>query len=143
LTDSKQLLALGASEVHGFDFSYQGVLGIWEGFAAQATQDSIVDPDGKEVSNPLQAFSQFPADAQVIVDTITSSIRARQASRQRSHSPMDAYHGNYQAALVAMTSRRDVDKSSWKHSIQTNKVHHRRLALALCNWTVTEEDFKQ
>ncbi len=54
--DSRSVLSLGsASRVHGIDFAYQGVLGIWEGLAT-----TVPELTGQLVSLDLAGISGSP-----------------------------------------------------------------------------------
>ncbi|TDL25945.1 WD40 repeat-like protein [Rickenella mellea] len=137
LDHCRQLLSYGSHKIHGFDFSYQGLLGIWEGLQVASPNDSGVNFEGPEIPVASE-FPPSPLDANL---DIPSPPRLRHA--RRSHSPTDSYHGDYITALNTLNSRRDVDKSTTKVTVTTSKLAHRRLALALCNWKIGEEVFQQ
>lgn len=73
---------------------------------------------------------------------VNPSLRPRLSSH-RSHAHEDGFHGNYTAALNTLTTRGDLDKSTWKPTTNTEKGAHRRLALALCNWKAGEEEISK
>lgn len=127
--------------MHGFDFAYQGLLGIWEGLDAAPQQDNSSSADGKDQLGASDATSLVSVDLALNPDGAPST-RTKHNSR-RSHSPADMFHGNYHAALNSLNSRRDLDRSVWKPTVSTTKLAHRRLALALCDWKVGEEEFKR
>ena len=135
--DSKQLLTFGSSKVHGIDFSFQGILGIWEGLEPSTSREMNSLLDSLDLAAPPEA-STLQSDTSLTID-VDASLRPRLTSH-RSHTREDGFHGNYTAALTTLTARSDLDKSAWKSTVHTGRGPHRRLALALCNWKAGEEE---
>ena len=46
--DTKTLVS---SKLHGIDFSYQGILGIWEGLEPSAPQEFVIWLDGLDLAS--------------------------------------------------------------------------------------------
>ena len=136
--DSKNLLKFGSSKIHGFDFSYQGILGIWNGLEAAASRDVISLLDGLDLASPSEASSATLTGTPIPEEG--PSLRSHLPPK-RPHRPGDGFHGNYSAALNMLNSRTILDKSLWKSTIHTDKTQQRRLALALCNWRIGEDEF--
>ncbi|KAH8119136.1 WD40 repeat-like protein [Phellopilus nigrolimitatus] len=139
LPDSKHLLTFGTSKIHGIDFSYQGILGIWEGLEASASQEVVSLLDSLDLAAPSETSSITLNDSGPSVD-VNASLRPHLTS-SKNHRPDDGFHGNYTAALNTLNSRSNADKSMWRPTVHTDKNPQRRLALALCNWRVGEEEF--
>ncbi|KAI5123084.1 hypothetical protein M0805_000518 [Coniferiporia weirii] len=136
---SKYLLTFGSPKIHGIDFSYQGILGIWEGLEASSSQEVVSLLDSLDLAAPSEASSNTLNDSSPSVD-VNASLRPRLQSN-KSHRMGDGFHGNYTAALNTLNSRSNLDKSVWKSTVHTDKNQQRRLALALCDWRVGEEEF--
>lgn len=127
--------------LHGYDFSYQGLLGIWEGF----------NPS----SAPVQQFSEdTPVLGQrsLLLDLPISQVHHARAGSagsggnerqlsQRSHSPpADDLLGSWSAALHTLATRCGADRSNWKPTVPTNKLVQRQVALQVCGWSMKEEE---
>ncbi|KAG6840528.1 hypothetical protein C0991_006166 [Blastosporella zonata] len=100
------------SVLHGFDFSNQGLLSIWEGFKP------LPVAQGPNLASPNSYYDL--------------------SEQWDSHPSIDELYGNYPAALGALVSRRD---RTWKPSILTSKALHRQVALQLIGWSFREDDF--
>lgn len=125
--------------LYGYDFSYQGLLGIWEGF----------NPS----SAPMQNFSEGTPTAgqrSLLLDLPVGQVHHSRAgstgsggreshSSHRSHSPADDLFGSWSAALHSLAARRR-DHSSWKPTVPTDKLVQRQIALRVCGWSVREEE---
>ncbi|KAG5638636.1 hypothetical protein H0H81_011355 [Sphagnurus paluster] len=111
-------LSVPNSVLHGYDFGYQGLIGVWEGFAPLPAPANI-DPG-------LGAMSSY------------FDIPPYHDGR-RSHGPMDEFHGNFHAALGALVARRTGDRS-WKPTIMTTKGLQRQICLQLVGWSLREDE---
>lgn len=129
--------------LHGYDFSYQGLLGIWEGF----------NPS----SAPMQTFGEdtpVPGQRSLLLDLPVAQVHHSRMSSagnggherhrsQRSRSPAaDDLFGSWSAALQSLATRRGIDRSSWKLTLPTNKLVQRQIALQVCGWSLREEELK-
>ena len=127
--------------LYGYDFSYQGLLSIWEGF------------NPSSVPTPIQHLSEstpIPGQRSLLLDLpvgqvhhahvggSTGSVGHESHSSHRSHSP-DDFFGSWSAALHSLAARRK-DHSSWKPTVPTDKLLQRQIALQVCGWSVREEE---
>ncbi|KAF5385783.1 hypothetical protein D9615_002692 [Tricholomella constricta] len=113
---SHDYLSVPKSVLHGYDFAYQGLLGIWEGFQPlPAPENSDLLP-----LNPYFDASQYH-------------------DRRRTHGPVDELYGNFQAALGALAGRRTGDRP-WKPTVATAKGLQRQIALQLLGWSLREDE---
>ena len=120
--DLHDFLAFPNSVIYGFDFSHQGLLGIWEGniptlsISHQNQSDSPLNP----TNNPYHD---------------------RRSSRHA-----DEIHpsggGNLLSALSVLVARQvgAGDVRTWKPGVATTKIVQRQIALLLCGWSLKEEE---
>ncbi|KAJ7762788.1 hypothetical protein DFH07DRAFT_404320 [Mycena maculata] len=122
---AQDFLCVPTPRLHGYDFSHQGIMGIWEGFPPLNGE-----PDPAATAQPVHR------DLLGILDDTPSRSRSR-----RSHSPADDLHGNFHAALSALALRGGDKPSVWKfHAVSTSKALQRQVALQLCGWSLREDD---
>lgn len=123
--DSREILCVPTSRLHGYDFSFEGLVGIWEGLhpLPHQVEDTPVLPQRDLLDIPV----------------LPSTHHERSTSR-RSQSPADDLHGNFHAAIVALAFRTGVDRSMWKSTVSTSKLVQRQVALQLCGWSLNDED---
>ncbi|KAK7693790.1 hypothetical protein QCA50_003362 [Cerrena zonata] len=136
---SQQLLSVPTSIVEGYNFSYHGIWGIWDGFRPVQPQYS---------ANPTPRISSRG----LLLDTAPTSIysqhfdppryqsKSRPNGRGRSLPPPDHVHDEFLNATAIVNARRDSGSSSWQPTVFTNKLAQRQLALYLCGWSLAEDD---
>ncbi|RXW20412.1 hypothetical protein EST38_g5435 [Candolleomyces aberdarensis] len=130
---SRELLCSPTPRVHGYDFSYQGLIGIWEGF----------QPSSPPHSDPTSVDDTPTAVNRTLLDIPgAGNQHERQGSSRRSYSPADDLHGNWAVALTTIAERRGVDRSLWKPPVPTTKLVQRQVALQLCGWSLKDEELK-
>lgn len=132
--ESKELLCSPTPKVHGYDFSYQGLLGIWDGFPPDSPPDSVEDTP-TAVNRSL--LLDVPSSASGPNDK-----NKRQRSARRSDSPADDMHGNWPAAMATLADRRGVERSLWKPLVPTTKLLQRQVALHLCGWNLKDDEWR-
>jgi WD repeat-containing protein mio len=125
--DSRDLLSSPTHRINGYDFSYQGLQGIWEGFQALPQQPES-DP------TPRNMYLELPHEETMF----ESSHLKPHAGRRSSHSP--EVHGDFQAAIATIASRKGSEALMWRPTVVTNKVVQRSIALQLCGWSLKEEE---
>lgn len=124
LKDSQDYLCLPTSRLNGYDFSYEGLLGIWEGLQPMPNASTLETPVPRDLLN---------------LPDILPPHHERHSNR-RSHSPADDFHGNYHAALSSLSLRRGVDRSSYKPDVSTTRHLQRQVALQLCGWGFKDDE---
>ncbi|EJD02917.1 WD40 repeat-like protein [Fomitiporia mediterranea MF3/22] len=140
LNHSRNLLMSGTSKIHGIDFSFQGILGIWEGLEASASPDVVSILDGLDLAGPSEVPSPNLLSMNPLVE---ANIPLRSRISRHSQRMGDGFHGSYSAALSKLNSRSNLDRTMWKPTVHTDKSQQRRLSLALCDWKVGEEEFSR
>ncbi|KAH7928941.1 hypothetical protein BV22DRAFT_1030156 [Leucogyrophana mollusca] len=119
--------------LHGYDFSNQGLIGIWESFPpiSQLPETGSHTLSGA-VSPSSQALSFDSSQSISSLSMLNNSIPNRSVE--------DPSHGDFRAAVLAINSRHETERSPWKPSIYTNRLEQRQLALQLCGWSLKEDD---
>lgn len=128
--DSREIACSPTSRIHGYDFSNQGLMGIWEGF--QALPQSSEPRDSTSLLNDIHsaapAFESSSASTLGLPSTFSQSFE-------------DLSYGDFNAAITAILSRQGIEKTSWSPTLRTNKSAQRELALQLCGWYLREDEF--
>lgn len=114
-------------KLHGYDFSHQGLLGVWEGF-----------PPSSHVQTPPEAT---PRGALLELPSTPRGLAAELGahSQHRPLSPSDEIHGDFHSAVVSLCSRGG-ERTTWKPTVSTQKLAQRQFALQLCGWSLKEDD---
>jgi hypothetical protein len=129
--DSRELLFVPTPRLHGYDFSYQGLLGIWLGFRPSPQHQA------SHTSTPRIAAVDLPPSTP---GTRATGLEGHSSHpKRRALSPSDDIHGDFHAAIVTLSSRKGVG-ASWQPTISTHKLEQRQFALQLCGWSLKEED---
>lgn len=151
MLDSQEVLTVPTAQLHGYDFGYQGLLGIWEGLVpaslpllvgdAPITQQSLLF-DLPPTANPHYPGYVHSHTGSTGSISIGASGVASNLSKRRSRSPTDSRHGNWPAALLALAARRgsDTSKSSWKPAVHTSKLLQRQIALQVIGWSLRDDE---
>lgn len=122
--DSREIVCIPTSRIHGYDFSNQGLMGMWEGFQAL--------PQSAE---PRDSVS-LPTDFHLAPPALDSSSASTSLSLPSTFSQSfeDLSYGDFNAAITAIVSRHGIEKTFWSPGLRTNKSAQRELALQLCGW---------
>ncbi len=117
-TDSRNILCNPTPMINGYDFSYEGLLSIWEGmeprFSAPPVHHTLLEP---------------PAN-----DTLLSGRRSR--------SPAGESHGNFSAALKELLSRGSIE-TAWTPAATTSRQLQRQVALQLIGWSLRDSELQK
>src|SRR5882757_10204985 len=136
-TDSRELICFPTSRLHGYEFSNQGLLGLWEGFAplpqvpdSCSPSFSVLDGILTIPTTSLVNSSLSPLCTSAVLDPLT---RMRQPSD-------DSVYGDFAAAVTNLCARRTGSERPWKAPVRMNKLEQRRFALHLCEWGTGEDE---
>jgi len=130
---ARQLLIGPVSRYNGYDFSNQGVLGIWEGFPSS-------------VSNLSLSQDPSPAPRGLLLEPISTPEAAQAMSRSRSRRgrPRQDIISEFATAILMLCVSRGQDMTSergaWKPRVSTAKLIQRRFALQLCGWNLKDDE---
>jgi hypothetical protein len=123
-TDSKDLFSSPTPVVHGFDFSGQGLIGIWEGFNPSS--------DSSEPESPRSLPKLFPKS--LLGSRVAHGSKVGSSQDRSSQEDM---RGSFHAAITALAARY---ASPWKSSTVTSREVQRQVALHLCGWNLNEDE---
>jgi WD repeat-containing protein mio len=168
--DSRRILATPVSQVQGFDFAHQGILGIWDGLPALP---SFAPPPDVPPPSPVQSVSASPVQSyRALLDphphpihfpsssssTSTTDLRIGMGDRRRghvpghrgrSHSPAESTYGEFRDAVLSVLERSGIaaDKERTDKvratAVLSGRVLQRRLCLRLCGWTVGHDELTE
>ncbi|KAG2039713.1 hypothetical protein BDR03DRAFT_1036078 [Suillus americanus] len=136
---SRELVCSPTSRLHGYEFSNQGLFGLWEGFAplpqvpeSNAPSFSILDGLLTIPQISPRDSSLSPLSTPAVLDPLT---RTRQL-------PDDLAYGDFTAAVAALCARRTSGSGRpWRPPVRsTEKLEQRQFALYLCGWSIGEEE---
>ncbi|EPQ56887.1 hypothetical protein GLOTRDRAFT_115046 [Gloeophyllum trabeum ATCC 11539] len=136
---SKDTLSSQTLKHFGLDFSYEGLLGVWESAPATSTAPGTPEDLQSALQSPLMpvlSSSNLSALGLEYPHPIhrTTSRSKHHKDRPHASSSMDP--------PVAFSAGRGLDTpSGGRLSVHTAKSEQRELALQLCGWQLTPEDF--
>ncbi|KAG8931547.1 hypothetical protein FRC02_002535 [Tulasnella sp. 418] len=134
--------------VNGFDFSYQGLLGIWDGLASSySTESRLVH--AIDTAAPINERLQDDAQVSPQYSQPYGRRSAELPRRDSSIPEMSGHVIGYDATLEILNSirRSRANRESGigmgypEIDIPTNKLQRRKLGLALCDWDLTKDGF--
>lgn len=137
------MLSIHSSLLEGYNFSYQGILGIWEGFRPSRPQITAPHPTPRLPQRSLL----LPDTTQNALSGLFSEVRSR--SRQTSDKLRKGQNTTdsggpseeFSNAVATLLAENDPERTTtWRPAVPTNKPAQRRLALDLCGWSLAEED---
>lgn len=142
ILDAQDVLCLPTPHLHGYDFSYQGVQGIWEGLKLSNTISAIPQTivDDTPIAHQRSLLLDLPPLGAPHHTHTSSSGSGTGHHSHRSHSPADDFHGDWSGALSVLAARRGVVRTSWKPLVKTDKLIERQISLELCGWSLREEE---
>ncbi|KAJ7595018.1 hypothetical protein C8J56DRAFT_928212 [Mycena floridula] len=121
INHSKNFLSNPTSKVHGYEFSYVGLMDIWEGLQPSMVAES--EDTHVDLLEPPRVSQE------------------RHGNIRRSRSPADDLHGDFHAALRSLNTRRGMDRHAWKPNVATKKLLERQIALQLVGWSFKDDEF--
>ncbi|KAF8644812.1 hypothetical protein AX16_008269 [Volvariella volvacea WC 439] len=139
---TQEVLSTPTSQVHGFDFAFQGLLGIWEGFPPLPSTSQASTSGPPQQAQQQQLHSSLKPDP-AFRDLLEPPTLLGPGHRtiKRSLSPGEELHGNYHSALLVLIGRSGLDKGQWKPMVGTARALQRQVGLWVCGWWFGEEEF--
>ena len=141
-TDAQNMLSVHSSLLEGYNFSYQGILGIWEGFRPSRPQISAPHPTPRIPQRSLLLDTTQNALSNLLAESQQQGrSHSRLADKRRSQAFVDSPGSEEFSTVVAtLLAENDPDRTPWRPAVPTGKLAQRRLAVDLCGWSLAEED---
>ncbi len=141
-TDAQRLLSSPSPMIESYNFAYQGLLGIWEGFRPTRLHPSSNQPTPRM---PRSALFDGPAPSPKLTALsldVPHRSTSKQSGRKRSRPPAAALPDDFAAAIEELNARSGNSESvaAWKPSVSTARLAQRRFALQLCAWSLAPDE---
>ena len=143
--DSQRLLSSPTSIVEGYNFAYQGLLGVWEGFKPIRPAPPSSQPTPRmHARNVLydNGATASPLLRSLNLDVPTRSASRHRSGRGRNHASASNLPEDFLSAIEELNARSRAvsDGIAWKPFVSTSRLAQRRLALQLCGWSLAQDD---
>lgn len=146
--DARPLLSVPTLHTNYYDFSVQGVLGIWEGFPSSSALSLATTVTTSLSSTPAARTNSDLLDP---LNSLNALHDFQPISRPRSGRGRDRglradRQIDFNAAIVALCQYRDEDldmtgdNGAWVPATSTKKAIQRKLALMVCKWSLKDGD---
>ena len=148
-TDSKQILEPSKPRLSPYDFSGQGVLGIWDGGPQVPTPRRAADSIPPSPVGGLKSIADHVKSASTDGRSNSKSRDLAPSSRRGSRLLLDTHplstsssvqEDDYSAALNALCLKAGDTGGRWKPGTPTSKMAQRRMCLQLVGWSLREEE---
>ncbi|KAL4078226.1 hypothetical protein V8B97DRAFT_1865454 [Scleroderma yunnanense] len=135
---SRELLCTPTPRLNGYDFSNQGLQGIWVGFPSLPRPSE----NKSSVSLPVELLSaSFSTTATGSDPSGTPSPTSFPGLLKTfSECSDDGTQGNFDVAVEHLLSRKDPGQLTLSPSLHTDKMKQRQCAIQLCGWNSRDED---
>ncbi|KAI0630074.1 hypothetical protein C8Q77DRAFT_1219729 [Trametes polyzona] len=141
---TQRLLSFPTPLVEGYNFAYQGLLGIWEGFRATRIHPPSNQPTPRMLgrSTLFDGPAASPKLAPLSLEVPHRSSSKHSAGRKRSRPPTTALPEDFILAIEELNERSGSSESvaSWRPSVETARLAQRRFALQLCGRSLAHDD---
>ncbi len=144
LPDSQRLITSPSPVIEGYNFAYQGLSGIWEGFKPVRPSPPSGQPTPRlpTRSTLFDGPTASPLLAPLSLEVPTRRPSSKNTGRKRSQVPASNLPEDFLAAIDELNARSGNSESaaSWKPSVATGRLSQRRFALQLCGWSLAQDD---
>jgi len=136
--DSHEFFCNPTPRLNGYDFSNQGIQGIWDGFPSLPRPSE----NKSSVSLPVELLSTSLGTTATSSDPsgVPSPTSFPGTLRTLSETSDEESYGNFDAAVDHLLSRKDPGRLSLSPSLHTDKMKQRQCAIHLCGWSPRDED---
>ncbi|KAI0093092.1 hypothetical protein BDY19DRAFT_883102 [Irpex rosettiformis] len=140
---ARELLSLHSSLLEGYNFSYQGILGIWEGFRPTRPQITAPHPTPRLPQRSLLLDTPQTSLSSLLSEIQHTRSRSLQPNDRNTRILSDEPVEEFSSVVESLLTENDLERTPWKPAVSTNKPAQRRLALDLCGWSLAEEDLNR
>ncbi|KAM5536681.1 hypothetical protein V8D89_009608 [Ganoderma adspersum] len=137
---SQRLILSPSSIIEGYNFSYQGLAGIWEGFRPIRPSPPSGQPTPRMAprNTLFDAATASPLLAPLNLDA-PPRPSSKHGGRRRNQPPASSLPEDFLNAIDEL-NRRSGGSEAWKPSVSTGRLSQRRFALQLCGWSLAPDD---
>ncbi|OBZ70568.1 hypothetical protein A0H81_09441 [Grifola frondosa] len=136
---AQRLLSTPTPILEGYDFSYQGLFGIWEGF--RPFLPHIAPPPTPRMPQRSTLFDlSSPLISGLTLESRGSRSNSKHGGRRRSRPPTTQLPEEFLTAIAALNGRSAREQPPWRPSVATARLAQRQFALQLCGWSLAEDD---
>ena len=138
-SDSQRLILSPSSIIEGYNFSYQGLAGTWEGFRPIRPSPPSGQPTPRIAprNTLFDASTASPLLAPLNLDP-PPRPSSKHAGRSPNQPPASSLPEDFLNAIEEL-NRRSGGSEAWKPSVQTARLSQRRFALQLCGWPLAQD----
>ncbi|KAI6037567.1 hypothetical protein EDC04DRAFT_2702091 [Pisolithus marmoratus] len=137
---SRGLLCFPTSRIHGYDFSNQGLQGIWDGFPAPPRAAAARNKSTISLPAELHSTSFETTAADTNSSGTPSPTDFPGLLGVSSQTTEDVFYGDFDGAVGLLLSRQNPARLPLSPSLRTKKTKRRQFALQLCGWSLADED---
>ncbi|KAI1787427.1 hypothetical protein LXA43DRAFT_1029054 [Ganoderma leucocontextum] len=137
---SQRLILSPSPIIEGYNFAYQGLAGIWEGFRPIRPSPPSGQPTPRTAprNTLFDASTASPLLAPLNLDA-PPRPNSKHARRKRNQPPASSLPEDFLSAIDEL-NRRSGSSEAWKPSVSTLRLSQRRFALQLCGWSLAQDD---
>ncbi|EIW63592.1 uncharacterized protein TRAVEDRAFT_43879 [Trametes versicolor FP-101664 SS1] len=140
---AQRLLSSPSPMIEGYNFAYQGLIGIWESFRPTRPHPSSNQPTPRMARSALfDGPAPSPKLTALSLEVPHRSSSKQSGGRKRSRPPASALPDDFVGAIEELNARSGNSESvaAWKPSVGTARLAQRRFALQLCAWSLAHDD---
>ncbi|KAI0699871.1 hypothetical protein C8T65DRAFT_742322 [Cerioporus squamosus] len=141
---SQRLTTSPSPVIEGYNFAYQGLSGIWEGFKPVRPSPPSGQPTPRLPmrSTLFDGPTASPLLAPLSLEVPPHRSSSKHTGRKRSQAPASNLPEDFLAAIEELNARSGNTESAaaWKPSVATGRLSQRRFALQLCGWSLAQDD---
>ncbi|TBU61554.1 hypothetical protein BD310DRAFT_872921 [Dichomitus squalens] len=137
---SQRLVFSPSPIIEGYNFAYQGLIGIWEGFRPIRPSPPSGQPTPRMPAR--SALFDGPSASPLLIPSsleLPPRPSSKHTSRRRNQVPTSSLPEDFLNAIDELNMRSG-SSETWKPSVSTARLSQRRFALQLCGWSLAQDD---
>ena len=141
LSDAQRLMSSPSPVIEGYNFAYQGLSGIWEGFKPIHPSPRSGQPTPRMPARSALFDAASPLLAPLNLEVPHHRSSSKHTGRKRSQVPASTLPEHFLIAIDELNARCGSMESGagWKPSVATARLSQRRFALQLCGWSLAQD----
>ncbi|KAI0746113.1 hypothetical protein C8Q76DRAFT_852601 [Earliella scabrosa] len=137
----QRLMSSPSPVIEGYNFAYQGLSGIWEGFKPIHPSPRSGQPTPRMPARSALFDAASPLLAPLNLEVPHHRSSSKHTGRKRSQVPASTLPEDFLIAIDELNARCGSMESGvgWKPSVATARLSQRRFALQLCGWSLAQD----